>query len=209
MTLFPDAQLKAQDEINRVVGNDRLPDLADRDSLPYVNALFNEVLRWRPVVPTGLSKRYYLMQKRITATQGAHIGPPRLIHYEDITFRKARSLFQIYGGSVKLRDASAGLTRLGICFMTPRYIPIRNISIQSGSLQEIINLRNQIPEHVSLASDGGKSLLSMHSMNSHTSLSTKNLRWYVYLRDLCRVFNGHLPSDLQDNNLRKPRHGSQ
>jgi cytochrome P450 len=55
MTLFPDSQLKAQDEINRVVGNDRLPNLADRDSLPYVNALVSEVFRWRPVIPTGLS----------------------------------------------------------------------------------------------------------------------------------------------------------
>jgi hypothetical protein len=65
--------------------------------------------------------------------------------------------------------------------MIPRYIPIQNIFIQSGSLQEIINLRNQIPEHVSLASDGGKSLLCVHSMNSHTSLSTKNLSRYNYM----------------------------
>jgi cytochrome P450 len=55
MTLFPDAQHKAQDEIDHVVGSDRLPNLADRDSLPYVDALVSEVLRWRPVIPTGPS----------------------------------------------------------------------------------------------------------------------------------------------------------
>jgi cytochrome P450 len=54
MTLFPDVQLKAQGEIDRVVGNDRLPSLADRNSLPYVNALVSEIFRWRPVVPMGL-----------------------------------------------------------------------------------------------------------------------------------------------------------
>jgi len=55
MALFPDIQTKAQDEIDRVIGNDRLPVLADRDSLPYVDALLSEVFRWGPVTPTGLS----------------------------------------------------------------------------------------------------------------------------------------------------------
>ncbi|KAI0253130.1 cytochrome P450 [Lactifluus subvellereus] len=54
MTLFPDAQRKAQDEIDRVIGNDRLPKLIDRESLPYVNALHSEIYRWRPVAPIGL-----------------------------------------------------------------------------------------------------------------------------------------------------------
>ena len=55
MALFPDIQTKAQEEIDRVVGNDRLPVLADRDSLPYLSALQSEVYRWGPVGPTGLS----------------------------------------------------------------------------------------------------------------------------------------------------------
>jgi len=56
MTLFPDIQIKAQEEIDRVVGNDRLPVLADRDSLPYLSALQSEIYRWEPVGPTGLSQ---------------------------------------------------------------------------------------------------------------------------------------------------------
>ena len=55
MTLFPDIQTKAQEEIDRVIGNDRLPVFADRDSLPYINALQSEIFRWGPVTPTGLS----------------------------------------------------------------------------------------------------------------------------------------------------------
>ncbi|KAG0702324.1 cytochrome P450 [Suillus ampliporus] len=54
MTLFPDAQKKAQAEIDAVVGPDRLPSFADRDSLPYTEALVKEVLRWNAVVPTGV-----------------------------------------------------------------------------------------------------------------------------------------------------------
>jgi hypothetical protein len=54
MSLFPDAQRHAQEEIDRVVGRSRLPTLADRGRLPYVYALLNEVYRWRPVVTLGL-----------------------------------------------------------------------------------------------------------------------------------------------------------
>ncbi|KAG1745658.1 cytochrome P450 [Suillus lakei] len=53
MTLFPDVQKKAQAEIDAVVGPDRLPSFADRDSLPYTEALVKEVLRWNVVTPTG------------------------------------------------------------------------------------------------------------------------------------------------------------
>ncbi|KZT28053.1 cytochrome P450 [Neolentinus lepideus HHB14362 ss-1] len=51
MMLYPEAQKKAQAEIDAVIGNDRLPSLADRDQLPYVDALAKKVFRWHPVVP--------------------------------------------------------------------------------------------------------------------------------------------------------------
>lgn len=45
MALHPEAQKKAQAEIDSVVGTDRLPEFSDMDSLPYVTALTEEV--WR------------------------------------------------------------------------------------------------------------------------------------------------------------------
>ncbi|KAG5745174.1 hypothetical protein H9Q70_012134 [Fusarium xylarioides] len=54
MTLFPEAQKKAQYEIDEVIGSERLPSLSDRQNLPYVNALVKEVLRWHPVGPMCL-----------------------------------------------------------------------------------------------------------------------------------------------------------
>lgn len=41
----PEVQVKAQEELDRVVGQARLPDFSDRISLPYVNAIVKEVLR--------------------------------------------------------------------------------------------------------------------------------------------------------------------
>ena len=54
MSLHPEIQQKAQSEIDRVVGLDRLPGLKDREKLPYVDAIVREVLRWQPVAPMGL-----------------------------------------------------------------------------------------------------------------------------------------------------------
>ena len=41
----PRAFKKAQEEIDRVIGNDRLVDFDDKDSLPYFAAVLREVLR--------------------------------------------------------------------------------------------------------------------------------------------------------------------
>lgn len=54
MTLNPDVQHNAQDEIDRVIGPGILPTIAYRVRLPYVNAVVKEVFRWHPVVPMGI-----------------------------------------------------------------------------------------------------------------------------------------------------------
>ncbi|RFU81476.1 o-methylsterigmatocystin oxidoreductase [Trichoderma arundinaceum] len=57
MMLFPNVQRKAQEEIDRVVGSDRLPDYKDRENLPYVDALVKEAIRYFPVVPIATAHR--------------------------------------------------------------------------------------------------------------------------------------------------------
>ena len=46
MLLYPKAQMAAHAEIDRVIGRNRLPEIGDRDSLPYVSAIVKEVLRY-------------------------------------------------------------------------------------------------------------------------------------------------------------------
>jgi cytochrome P450 len=55
MVLFPDVAVKAQAEIDAVVGSDRMPGFEDEASLPYVRAMVKEVLRWRPVNKFGMT----------------------------------------------------------------------------------------------------------------------------------------------------------
>ncbi|KAJ6477642.1 putative monooxygenase [Mycena sanguinolenta] len=53
MILNPSVQRKAQEEIDTVIGPDRLPIIQDRASLPYVRGLITEVFRWQPAAPLG------------------------------------------------------------------------------------------------------------------------------------------------------------
>ena len=53
MVLFPEAQRRAQKEIDAVVGSGRLPDFGDRPSLPFIEAVLRETLGWHPVSPLG------------------------------------------------------------------------------------------------------------------------------------------------------------
>jgi cytochrome P450 len=55
--LFPEVQKKAQQELNSVIGRDRLPDFGDQERLPYIRAICLELLRWRPIVPLGIPHR--------------------------------------------------------------------------------------------------------------------------------------------------------
>lgn len=53
MVQFPHVQRKAQEELDRVVGKGKLPTMADRDNLPYIDALIKEVSRWWPTAGMG------------------------------------------------------------------------------------------------------------------------------------------------------------
>ncbi|KAG9310416.1 cytochrome P450 [Chiua virens] len=54
---YPETQRKVQEELDEVVGKDRLPTWADSELLPQVHAFVLEALRWRPVTPIGFAHR--------------------------------------------------------------------------------------------------------------------------------------------------------
>jgi hypothetical protein len=68
MLLYPDVQKKAQEELDFVIGRERLPTFEDRPRLPFIDAVCKELLRWHPVNPLGafcsynvsLSKAHYM-----------------------------------------------------------------------------------------------------------------------------------------------------
>ena len=97
MTLYPDVQKRAQEEIDRVVGKDRLPTIEDQDNLIYVGALIKEVLRFAPVAPLGGSNysnfnflKYRSLPGFLSLTQVFRIELWRKIRTWDTGFHEER-----------------------------------------------------------------------------------------------------------------------
>ncbi|KAF7377443.1 Cytochrome p450 [Mycena sanguinolenta] len=54
LVAYPEVQKKAHEEIDRVVGQHRMPRLGDLEHLPYVQAIALETHRFRPMTPYGI-----------------------------------------------------------------------------------------------------------------------------------------------------------
>ncbi|EKM59475.1 uncharacterized protein PHACADRAFT_205692 [Phanerochaete carnosa HHB-10118-sp] len=101
MTLYPEVQKRAQQEIDAVTGTDRLPTLDDREQLPYMRALVSEVLRWNPIAPLGVPhvsteddiyRGYYLPKGSIFIANIWHILRDPDTYSEPLRFKPERFL---------------------------------------------------------------------------------------------------------------------
>ncbi|KAF5536033.1 cytochrome p450 [Fusarium mexicanum] len=54
MVLHPEIQDKAQQELDAVIGSNRLPDFSDRPALVYIEHIVQEIYRWSPLAPLGI-----------------------------------------------------------------------------------------------------------------------------------------------------------
>jgi len=53
---YPEVQRRAQEELDSVIGRERLPTHEDRGLIPYTEAICREALRWQPVTPLGVAR---------------------------------------------------------------------------------------------------------------------------------------------------------
>lgn len=51
MALYPEWQAELHEEVDTIIGANRLPSFADRPQLKLIRAVAKEILQWRPVVP--------------------------------------------------------------------------------------------------------------------------------------------------------------
>lgn len=67
--LYPDVQSKVQEEIDKVIGRDRSPQMEDQVNMPYTNAVIHETQRYGDIVPVAVPHMTY----RDTELQGFFI----------------------------------------------------------------------------------------------------------------------------------------
>ncbi|CAG9981150.1 unnamed protein product [Clonostachys byssicola] len=87
---YPGVLARAHEEIDRVIGPNRLPTFADQDQLPYIDGIIKEAYRWQSVIPQGLAHssdedqvfQGYFIPKgaAVIANTFAYTRDPRVYH---------------------------------------------------------------------------------------------------------------------------------
>jgi cytochrome P450 len=97
LSLHPEAAKLAQAEIDAVVGRERVPDLKDRESMPYMEAVLQEVMRLCPVVPLGTYKEASPTAEYSWLSQVSLIPLLRISNSEVIGFQRMQQLILTSG----------------------------------------------------------------------------------------------------------------
>ena len=130
MALRPDIQRQAQCELDSVLGQDRMPTFDDRSSLPFIDCIVFEVLRWNVITPlgrghfAGSSFRVCSQQHRFP-THGYRRGRVSRLSGSKRIDRLGEHLVR----PIELRLVRLYLTSEGQSCETPRYSQTRNSSI--------------------------------------------------------------------------------
>lgn len=99
MVIYPTVQKRAQEEIDRVVGDHRLPSFSDRVNLPYVEAIVQETLRWHTLAPMGFPhltteddhyKGYYIPKDTLILPAIASVAHDPSVYHTPMEFRPER-----------------------------------------------------------------------------------------------------------------------
>ncbi len=107
MTLYPETQKKAQEEIDRVVGKGRLPTMDDFESLPYVTAVMRESLRWHPISPLGKITILRLPVQGIDSFhQAPHIVSCKMMYTKVTSFQRHQLSSAISGRNLHISTKS-------------------------------------------------------------------------------------------------------
>jgi cytochrome P450 len=117
LVLFPNVQKLAQEELDRVVGQDRLPTMEDEMNLQYIRGCVKESMRWMPTdilgVPHAVTKDDWYMGYLIPKGAGVvnnvwtiHMDPKRHPNPREFDPSRYATDFQTAGEAAANPDVS-------------------------------------------------------------------------------------------------------
>ncbi|KAI0747863.1 cytochrome P450 [Daedaleopsis nitida] len=150
MVLHPHVLKKAQEEIDRIVGQNRLPDFDDRENLPYIEGIFQEVLRWRPVVPLGIPHStmqddtyngMFIPKGTMVFANAWSMAMDTRVYHDPETFKPERFLPGPHGAPEQFPHASFGFGRR-VC--PGRFLAMGSVWMAIASLCATMEIRKAI-----------------------------------------------------------------
>ncbi|KAF7441173.1 hypothetical protein PC9H_001522 [Pleurotus ostreatus] len=143
----PVVQKKGQEELDRVIGHDRLPTFEDYDALPYIDCVTQEILRWHPATPLGVPHRameddiyrgMFIPKGAIIFSNVKGINLDKNVYTEPTKFNPSRFLPKSQGGNEEPRPiATFGFGRR-IC--PGRHLAAASIWIAVATMFATVNV---------------------------------------------------------------------
>ncbi|KAF9043066.1 cytochrome P450 [Panaeolus papilionaceus] len=155
LLLNPEVQIKAQEELDRVVGHDRLPDFNDRPNLPYTTAILKEVLRWNPVAPLGLPhmatnddefRGYFIPGGTIIVGNSWGILHDPAAYPEPEKFKPERFLGQPEGQAFSPTDRLSSAFGYGRRTCPGKYVAEAQVWISIACMLSVFDIRKALDE---------------------------------------------------------------
>ncbi|KAF8914638.1 cytochrome P450 [Mucidula mucida] len=157
MVQFPEAQAKAQAEIDMVLGRGHLPTFDDMESLPYVTALVREVLRCDLPAPIGDHTPYYhkgrCLQKHfipkgafVVSNLWAITHDPK-VYSEPLAFKPERYVGPDGKLDQSVKDPSEVVFGIGRRTCPARTLGYNNIWISAVSILATFDIKPDLSSH--------------------------------------------------------------
>ncbi|KAJ3555333.1 hypothetical protein NM688_g2635 [Phlebia brevispora] len=150
MAIYPQVQEKAQRELDHVIGRNRLPEYEDLDSLPYIQALVLESLRWIPNIPMGVPHRVleedeyrgYRIPKGSTMIPNIWAMCHEEADYPNpYVFDPERFLTKDWRINPEVRDPSTFVFGFGRRICAGRYFAKQSLFLTISSVLSVYNVR--------------------------------------------------------------------
>uniref|UniRef100_A0A8H7Y934 O-methylsterigmatocystin oxidoreductase n=1 Tax=Psilocybe cubensis TaxID=181762 RepID=A0A8H7Y934_PSICU len=155
MAMYPDAQRNAQAELDAVVGSHRLPDFSDRDSLPYINAVIKESMRWNQVLPLAIGHMateddeydgYFIPRGTVVMANGWSILHDPEVFSEPMKYKPERYLKNgKLDPSVRSPDCAA--FGYGRRIYPGRHLSDNSLYLIVSSVLSVYNIKPPLDEH--------------------------------------------------------------
>ncbi|KAJ3746113.1 cytochrome P450 [Lentinula detonsa] len=156
MLANPEAQKRAQEEIDSVVQSGELPRFSDQERLPYVTAVVKETMRWKNVTPLGIphASTSELIYRGYRIPAGSIMVPNiwAMLHDENMypephTFRPERFIGKDGRINPLVKDPDTALFGFGRRICPGRFMAFSSIWIAVASILAVFDITKPIDEN--------------------------------------------------------------